>query len=109
MAIKKKTVKKRTAKKKVVRKKVVAPKGNVEVAAKLRQALKEVKEENRELKKKTRDAERQVSALLKLLEATQTAANKFLGQRVKDAVKKYGVTTAPKKRRRRTVKKKAAK
>ena len=44
MAIKKKIVKKRAAKKKVVRKKVVAAKGNAEVVAKLRQALKEVPE-----------------------------------------------------------------
>jgi hypothetical protein len=107
MAIRKKTVKKRAAKKKAVQKKVVATNRNAEVAAKLRQALKEAKDENRELKKKTRDAERQVGALLKLLEATQTAANKFLGGRVKDAMKKYGVVTAPKKRRRRVVKKKA--
>ena len=109
MALRKKTTKKRVAKKKVVRKKVAVTNRNTEAVAKLRQALKEAKEENRELKKKTRDAERQVGALLKLLEATQAAANKFLGGRVKDAMKKYGVVTAPKKRRRRAAKKKTAK
>jgi hypothetical protein len=105
MAIRKKVTKKRAAKKKVVRKKVAATNRNAEVVAKLRASLKEAKDENRELKKKVREGDKQVAALLKLLETTQTAANKFLGQRVKDAVKKYGVVTAPKKRRRRTRKK----
>lgn len=105
MALKKRVTKKRAAKKKVVRKKVAATNRNAEVVANLRQSLKEAKDENRELKKKARESEKQVGALLKLLETTQTATTKFLGQRVKDAVKKYGVVTAPKKRRRRTRKK----
>lgn len=105
MALKKRVTKKRAAKKKVVRKKVAAATRNTDVVANLRQALKEAKEENRELKKKAREGEKQVAALLKLLEATQTATTKFLGQRVKDAVAKYGVAIAPKKRRRRAKKK----
>jgi len=48
-----------------------------------------------------------ITALLKLLESTQAAAGKFLAKRVKEAVKQYGITTAPKKRRRQVAKKKA--
>jgi uncharacterized membrane protein len=77
MALKKRVTKKRAAKKKVVRKKVAATTPKADVVANLRQALKEIKEENRELKKKAKESERQVGALLKLLETTQTATTRF--------------------------------
>ena len=56
--------------------------------------------------KKTRESERKVTALLKLLESTQAATDKFLAGRVKDAVKAYGIAVAPKRRRKRRVAKK---
>ena len=107
MAMKKKRVaKKKVAMRRAAKKKVVAVDRKAEMIAKLRQDLKEAKEEKRGLAKKVRESERQVKALLKLLEKTQEDANKFLTHRVKNAVAKYGVVVAPK-RRRRVAKKKA--
>ena len=112
MAVKKKASKKKAAKKRVVRRKVVAKKRaaakSVVEAPSISNQLKAAKAENRELAKQVRASDRQVKALLKLLESCQTDATKFLTRRVKDAVAKYGVAIAPKKRRRRA-KKKAAK
>ena len=73
---------------------------------KLRQDIREAKTETREANKKTRESERKVKALLKLLESTKDAADEFLASRVKDAVKTYGITVAPKRKRKRRVAKK---
>ena len=102
MAVQKKVAKKRAAKKKAV----ASPK--TDMVAKLRQGLKDAKAETSDIKKQLRESERKVAALLKLLERTQTDADKFLAARVKDAVMKYGIAIAPKKRRRRVAKKKVA-
>ena len=99
-------VKKKTAKKKVAKKKVAVANSQTDVVAKLRQDLKDAKAEAREANKKTRESERKVTALLKLLESTQAATDKFLAGRVKDAVKAYGIAVAPKRRRKRRVAKK---
>ncbi|VAX07987.1 hypothetical protein MNBD_GAMMA26-1675 [hydrothermal vent metagenome] len=112
MAIKTKMTKKRVAKKKVARKKAVARQSavdkNAALVASLREKLKAAKAANSELAKKVQAGDRQVSALLKLLGATQVNVNKFLARSVKDAVAKYEIAIAPKKRRR-SKKKKAAK
>lgn len=101
-------VRKKTAKKKMSKKKVVVANRDSDVIGKLRQDLKDAKTEAREANKKTRESERRVTALLKLLESTQTATDKFLAIRVKDAVKAYGIAVAPKRRRKRRVAKKKA-
>ncbi len=103
MAVKKKRVtKKRAAKKRAVK---AAP--NKDVVADLRAQLKEAKAATREALKGQKESQRQVAALLKLLESTETATTKFQKARVKDAVMKYGIIIKPKKRRRvrRAVKK----
>jgi hypothetical protein len=100
MAVRKKTAKKRATKKKVVVDRKAA------LLAKLREDLKAARADAREANAKTRQAERQVQVLLKLLESTQSATDKFLAGRIKDATKKYGIATAKKKRRRKKVAKK---
>ncbi len=90
-------VKRRVTKKKAAKKKVGAAKPDR--VAILREKLKDAKAENAETTKKLRESQRQVAALLKLLESTQIATNKFIALRVKEAVKKFGIVTAPKKRR----------
>ena len=95
MAARKKTVKKRATKKKVVVDRKAA------LLAKLREDLKAARADAREANAKTRQAERQVQVLLKLLESTQSATDKFLAARVKDAKKKYAITTKPKRRRKK--------
>ncbi len=94
MAIKKKASKKRTVKKKAVAAK------KPDALALLRDQLKAVKEENRELKKEIRAGDRKINALLKLLDASQADVAKFLARRVKDAVAKYEISLKPKKRRK---------
>jgi len=107
VALRKKVAKKKVAGKKVATKKrATAVGGKPDIVSSLREQLKTSKADNRELAKKLRGSERQVAALLKLLESSQTDVNKFLTRRVKDAVAKYDIVVAPKKRRRR-VKKKA--
>ncbi|WP_241087035.1 hypothetical protein [Candidatus Vondammii sp. HM_W22] len=93
-------VRKKTAKKKVLANR------NANVIGKLRQDLKDTKIEIREANKKTQESERKVKALLKLLESTQAATDKFLASRVKDAVKAYGIAVAQKRKRKRRVAKK---
>ncbi|MBA1446658.1 MAG: hypothetical protein M3H12_13150 [Chromatiales bacterium] len=110
MALKKKVAKKKVARKKVVSKKVATKKraaagGNPDIVSSLREQLKASKADNRDLAKKLRGSERQVAALLKLLESSQIDVNKFLTRRVKDAVSKYDIVVAPKRRRRRAKKK----
>ncbi|MBL3528504.1 MAG: hypothetical protein JMN27_13735 [gamma proteobacterium endosymbiont of Lamellibrachia anaximandri] len=111
MALKKKVAKKKVARKKVVAKKVATKKrattvgDKPDIVSSLREQLKALKADNRELAKKLRGSERQVAALLKLLASSQTDVNKFLTRRVKDAVAKYDIVVAPKKRRRRAKKK----
>ncbi len=99
--------KRKVTKKKTAKKKVAAVNRQAELVTKLRADVKSAKEEGREAAKKLRESQRQITALLKLLESTQAAAGKFLAKRVKEAVKQYGITTAPKKRRRQVAKKKA--
>ncbi len=95
MAVTKKRVtKKRAAKKRVA----TAP--NKDVVADLRAQLKAAKAETREAAKGLKASQRQVAALLKLLETTETATARFQKARVKDAVNKYGILLQPKKRRR---------
>ena len=101
-------VRKKTAKKKVSKKKVEVANKQADVIAKLRQDLREAKAETREANKKTSESERKVKALLKLLESTHAATDKFLASRIKDAVKAYGIAVAPKRRRKRRVVKKEA-
>lgn len=103
MAIKKKASKKKVAKKKVV------VSNKPDVVASLRDQLKVAKDENRELKKAVTAGDRKVAALLNLLGSSQADVGKFLTGRVKDAVKKYEISLAPKKRRRKAKKKAAAK
>jgi len=99
-------VKKKTAKKKVAKKKIAAAQNQAALIAKLRQDTREAKAETREANKKTQESERKVKALLKLLGSTKDATDKFLASRVKDAVKAYGITVAPKRKRKRRVAKK---
>ena len=99
-------VKKKTAKKKVSKKKVALANRNADVIAKLRQDLRDAKVETREANKKTQESERKVKAILKLLESTQAATDKFLAGRVKDAIKAYGIAVAPKRRHKPRVAKK---
>jgi len=100
--------KRKVTKKKTAKKKVAAVNRQAELITKLRADVKSAKEEGREAARKLRDSQRQIIALLKLLESTQAAADKFLTKRVKEAVKQYGISTTPKKRRRRVAKKKGA-
>ncbi len=93
-------VRKKTAKKKVLANR------NANVIGKLQQDLKDTKIGIREANKKTQESERKVKALLKLLESTQAATDKFLASRVKDAVKAYGIAVAKKRKRKRRVAKK---
>lgn len=110
MVVKKKVTKKRVAKKKVAaKKKVTAVNRQAETIAKLRESLKVAKAEASEAKKQARESDRRTAALLKLLESTKTATDKFLAARTKDAIKKYGAVTKPKKRKRRATKKAVAK
>ncbi len=99
---------KRATKKRAAKKKVAAVNRQADMIAKLRGNLKAAKEEARAANKKVRESERQVKALLKLLEKTQIDATKFLAGRTKAAVKQYGVVIAPKRRKRRVAKKRAA-
>jgi len=102
-------VKKRATKKRVAKKKVGAVNRQAAAIAKLRDSVKAAKAEANEAKKQVREGQRRERALLKLLESTQGATEKFLAGRIKDAVKQYGVATVPKKRKRRAKKKTAAK
>ena len=93
MVVKRRVTKKQTTKKK-------APAAKPDVVANLRQQLKDSKADHAATTKQLRDSQRQVAALLKLLEGTQAAASKFMTTRIKEAVKQYGIATAPKKRRK---------
>ena len=106
MVVRKKTVaKKKTA----AKKKVAVVNRQAEVVAKLREGLRAAKAEAAEAKKQARESDNRAKALLKLLESTQAATDKFLAARTKDAIKKYGAVTAPKKAKRRAKKKTVAK
>jgi len=99
MAIKNKASKKRASKKRVAKKKV-AVSSKPDALTLLREQLKAAKDENRALKKEVSAGNRKVSALLKLLESSQTDVGKFLARRVKDVVAKYEISLKPKKRRK---------